>query len=138
MGTVTKRCAVCTTQVPAAAIFCSETCKELGRVIRKTQADQDEDFTLADPTAIPDDDPLVDQLAEAATRHRAAITVVLAAYVRADKELDAIIWAAHYRGLTERQIGTVLEMRTSSVHRRLLAFRARMHGPARRLVSRGA
>jgi hypothetical protein len=101
-------------------------------VLRDAQADQDDDFTLAVPLQVPDDDPLIERLADAGRRHRAEVAVILAAYAHAEADLDALIWAAHTRGMTDRQIGLALEMRTASVQRRVLAFQAKLHGPVGR------
>jgi hypothetical protein len=131
VGTVTKRCAVCSKEVPSSAIFCSDTCKKFGRVLRDAQADGGDDHELAAPVSL--NDPVFDALTTAGARHRSSVAMVLAAYVRTDLELDAIIWAAHSRGMRNREIGLALEMRTSSVQRRLLSFQARLHGPAQAL-----
>jgi DNA-directed RNA polymerase specialized sigma24 family protein len=122
--------------VPHATIFCSDQCKRIGRVVRSAQPGSDEDFTLAEEETV--DDDVVERLRVAGARHREGVAAVLAAYTRSELELDAIVWAAHSRGLTDRQIGTVLEMRTSSVHRRVLAFQARLYGPAPQAGARPA
>lgn len=130
MATVTRRCAVCTTPVGSASIFCTPRCQKLGRVIRDAQPDQLEDFTLADEPDVHPQSPILEHLEVAGRRHRMRVTTILAAYTRADMELDAMIWAAHSRGMSERDIGSALEMRTASVGRRILSFQARLHGPA--------
>jgi len=134
MGIVTKRCAVCTEEVAPASIFCSRACQEMGRLIRELQPDGDELHTLAEEPELEDEDgtpvELIETLTTAGLEHRMRVSRILAAYAHADTELDALIWAAHSRGVSNRDIGSALEMRTSSVRRRVLTFQARLYGPA--------